>query len=172
MPEAVDRLLRVPDREQAPLGQQLDQLELHGIGVLELVDHDVRKARAIALAQLRLRAQQLERHQLEVLEVEPRALPLAALITRVVIAQEPVEQRVRALRSDLLAGGAKTAERLGVRLTDRGGERRAVAPGERRGLEVTGPGLLGRNPLGAASDALARGKHPRARRADRLELAH
>ncbi len=51
VPEGVDRLVRVPDREQVASRDQVDQLELHGIGVLELVDHDPLEARPVATAQ-------------------------------------------------------------------------------------------------------------------------
>ena len=70
MSEAVDRLLRVPDREQVSGSDALDQIELHTVGVLELVDHHVRKAPAIAIAQLTAGREQLAAEQLEILEIE------------------------------------------------------------------------------------------------------
>ena len=52
--EAVDRLLGVADREQVPVRDQLDQLELHLVGVLELVDHDPFEPSPVALAERRV----------------------------------------------------------------------------------------------------------------------
>ena len=52
MPEPVDRLLGVADREQVPARDRFDQLELDHVRVLELIDHHVDKPGAVALAQL------------------------------------------------------------------------------------------------------------------------
>jgi hypothetical protein len=71
VPEAVDRLLGVADREQVAVRDQLDQLQLDPVRVLELVDHDLRKAGLVALAQRRVGGEQVARQQLEVLEVDP-----------------------------------------------------------------------------------------------------
>ena len=75
--EAVDRLLGVADGEQVVAGDRLDQLQLHPVGVLELVDHDALKPRRVALAQLAVVEQQAPRHQLQVLEVQARDRALA-----------------------------------------------------------------------------------------------
>ncbi len=49
---------------------ELDQLELHRVRVLHLVDHDPREAFAVALAELAVGGEQPAREQLEVREVE------------------------------------------------------------------------------------------------------
>jgi len=78
VPEAVDRLLGVADREQVRGREQLDQLELDLVGVLELVDHDPGEPRPVALAQLATGAQELAALELEILEVKARDLALGA----------------------------------------------------------------------------------------------
>ena len=50
--EAIDRLLGVADHEQVEPGDEIDQLELHIVGVLHLIDHDPREALAVAVADL------------------------------------------------------------------------------------------------------------------------
>ena len=70
MPESVDRLLGVADREQVPARDRLDQLELDDVRVLELVDHHVGKPGAVALPQPRLPGEELPGQQLEILEID------------------------------------------------------------------------------------------------------
>src|SRR5215470_112905 len=72
MPEPVDRLELVADEEQLRFRrpQQVDDLGLKAVRVLELVDEDRAEARLLALAQLRLRPEEIARLELEVLEVE------------------------------------------------------------------------------------------------------
>ena len=80
--EGVDRLELVADQEQprvrAP--ERLDQRELQGVGVLELVDHQVAELLAVALAEPLVAAQQRHGLELEVLEVQRRALGLQLLV--------------------------------------------------------------------------------------------
>ena len=64
-------------------GEQLDQPQLDRVRVLELVDHHVGEPLAPGLGERRARLEQLERAQLEVLEVERRALLLELGVARV-----------------------------------------------------------------------------------------
>src|SRR5580704_14084471 len=63
--EPIDRLVRVADHDQAwarlGRGDKLEQLELRGVHVLELVDQDQAKLGVQSLAQRRIRLQQLDR---------------------------------------------------------------------------------------------------------------
>ena len=63
--EAVDRLLRIAHGAQRALpraGQVTDQVDLHLVGILELVDHDHLKAALIGRSNSRVVAQRLVRH--------------------------------------------------------------------------------------------------------------
>ena len=94
-PEAIDRLLRVAHQEELPGhgthappvalggiggGEQQQQLRLQGIGVLELVDEDVRPARLQAAAHVRVVAHQVARAQQQIDEVEAAGPRLQALV--------------------------------------------------------------------------------------------
>ena len=72
--EAVDRLELVADEEELRLGcpQEIDDLGLEAVRVLELVDEDRAETRPLALAELGLRAEEVARLELKVLEVERR----------------------------------------------------------------------------------------------------
>ena len=93
--EAVDRLVLVADHEHPGLGaaQHLDQPELDPVGVLELVDHDLVEALAPDPGERRRCAQEVERAQLEVGEVERRALLLEPLVARVHALEQAFERR-------------------------------------------------------------------------------
>ena len=119
--EAVDRLVLVADLEHPGLGtaQHLDELELHGVGVLKLVDHDMVEALAPDRRQGRAVLQECERAQLEVEEVERRALLLELLVARVKGLEQALERPARRSRGVDL-GGVRL-DRLGVRLG--GGDR-------------------------------------------------
>ena len=140
--EAVDRLLGVADREQVPVRDQLDQLELHLVGVLELVDHDPGKARPVPLAERRIGAQQLAALELEVLEVEPRNFALGTRVVLAEQAQQPVEQVVRPGGPAVLHGAPERGKRFGVARANVGAEGRAVAAGQRDPPQIAGPGIL------------------------------
>src|ERR1700736_264017 len=103
MAETVDRLLCVADREQVFARDRLDELELDLVGVLQLVDHHVLETLAVALAQLASGTEQLAGHELQVLEIEPRAVALALRVALTERAQQTVEQAVGALRETVLA---------------------------------------------------------------------
>ena len=63
--EAVDRLLCIAHGTQRTLtraGQVTDQVDLHLVGILELVDHDHLKAALIGRSNSRVVAQRLVRH--------------------------------------------------------------------------------------------------------------
>ena len=80
--EAVDRLELVADREQVVALERLQHVELEPVGVLELVDHDQREALRPALPVLGVGGEQVAHAELEVLEVEPRALRLGLGVAR------------------------------------------------------------------------------------------
>ena len=80
--EAVDRLELVADREQVVALERLEHVELEPVGVLELVDHDQREALRPALPVLGVGGEQVAHAELEVLEVEPRALRLGLRVAR------------------------------------------------------------------------------------------
>ena len=61
---------------------------MQAVRVLELVDHDRAEAQALALADLRVVAQQVARVELEILEVERRLARLRVAVRR----GEPLEQ--------------------------------------------------------------------------------
>ena len=88
MPEAVDRLHLVTDREEVRRpgrvlpADQFEQLFLQRVDVLQLVDQHVLEAALVALAQARVVAQQVARHELEVLEVERRAAVFQVRVAR------------------------------------------------------------------------------------------
>ena len=92
--EAVDRLVRVADREQVVPLEQLEDRALQPVRVLELVDHHVLEALAVVLAQAGLVDQQVAREQLEVLEVEPRARAPSARVALVEESEQLAQQRV------------------------------------------------------------------------------
>ena len=76
VPEPVDRLVLVADREQARVraAEPVDQLELDAVRVLELVDHQVPEPVAPGRRNGFGRPQQLHRPQLQVREVEARSV--------------------------------------------------------------------------------------------------
>src|SRR5215468_161942 len=100
VPESVDRLELVADEEELRLRrpEQVDDLGLEAVRVLELVDEDRAEARLLALAQLRLRAEQIARLELQVLEVE-RGL------VRLRLGVPLGEQRQQFLQECAVAGG-------------------------------------------------------------------
>src|SRR5215471_17134525 len=117
MAEAVDRLELVADEEELGLGrpEQVDDLRLEPVRVLELVDEDRAEAGLFPLPELRMRAQERARLELQVREVECR---LARLRVRVF----PGEQGEELLQERPVAGGGLVerslldrSERLAVR---------------------------------------------------------
>jgi hypothetical protein len=89
VPEPVDRLELVADREEVVAFERLQQVQLEAVGVLELVDHQQREALAPAAA-LGLVGEQVAHAELEVLEVDRRPLRLAVGV----LGGEAREQRV------------------------------------------------------------------------------
>ena len=107
-PEAVDRLLRIADDEQLagngrdppPVafrrivgGQQQQDLRLQRIGVLELVDEDVREARLERPADARMRREQIARAQQQIDEIERAGALLQRLVSVDDAAELFVQQR-------------------------------------------------------------------------------
>ena len=80
-PEGVDRLVVVADREHRRVGagEELEPPVLELVGVLELVDEQVREAPAVVLAQRVVPRQELEAAQQELGEVD-HALALAGRV--------------------------------------------------------------------------------------------
>ena len=170
MPEAVDRLLGVADGEEIAHRDGLDQLELHDVRVLKLVNHDVSEPRAVALTHLRLSQQQLPGPQFEILEVEARYGPLALLDVLAERPQQPIEQCPRRNRPMVPAGVAVAAERLCVGLAHLGAQRGTVAPGKRQPVELPRPRVGEGEHAVAPLEPLNRQPHPGRRRRDRPEL--
>src|SRR4029077_8401056 len=83
-PETVDRLVRVPYHHQSRAGcrrcQELQQLELGGVDVLELVDEDQAEATPQALEQLEVRLQELDRLDDQISKVEHAPAPHTFLV--------------------------------------------------------------------------------------------
>ena len=109
MPEAVDRLELVADAEQSCLGtaQRIDEGELDAVRVLKLVHHDMGEAHVPGVPHGAVVPQELERPELEVLEVRGRALCLQALVLSV----EGDEQRAE--RGETLLGERELGRRQG-----------------------------------------------------------
>ena len=98
----VDRLVGVADDADVGVGRRRQQAGEHvlgDVGVLELVDQDVLVALAVALAHLRVVAQQLDRLHEDVVEVEGAVLGQQRLVALV------------AARDDLLEVGARASAR-------------------------------------------------------------
>ena len=79
--EAIDRLVRIADDADVAVGRRklAQQVVLHAVGVLELVDEDPREAFAILLGDGRVLLQQLQEVEQQVVEVH-RAELLHALV--------------------------------------------------------------------------------------------
>jgi hypothetical protein len=154
VPEAVDRLELVPDHEQVAfpsVAEEVEQLGLQPVRVLELVDHDRGEALPLALADLRVVAEQVARLELEVLEVERR---LSALGLRV---------RGGERRQELLEQGPVARRKILERRRDSGVARLANA---RR----AGPAAFSSAARGAAREASTPTRSSAAWRGATLEL--
>ena len=119
VPETVDRLQLVPDREQVPAFQRAQDRELSRVGVLELVHHQQLEALGPRRAQRRVLGEQLARDQLEVVEVQRQALRLQRLVARTERVQQPVEERDGGQRVVLVAarpGGLRRGRQARVPL--------------------------------------------------------
>ena len=169
VPEAVDRLLCVADREQVRARDQLDQLELDAIGVLELIDHDPLKAARVALAQLGGGAKQLERQQFEILEVDAGDRPLARLVACPEGRQESVEPVTDRTGRPGRAHGAVGAQRLPVGRAGVRAQRRAVGR-QLDAVEIGRPQGLVVEQRNAALEPSQRLEDLDARRGDSPEL--
>ncbi len=118
MAEGVDRLQLVAHRAGVVARHQLEQLELQGVGVLELVDHDALEALAIAGGDAGLADEQVAREQLEVVEVDAAASALGRRVGVGVAPQQLVDQR---------QGGDRVA--IGAAPSPRASQRGAVGVG-------------------------------------------
>jgi hypothetical protein len=79
VPEPVDGLELVADREQVVALERFENVELQAIRVLELVHHDHCEALRPAFAQRVMAAQKVADAELEVLEIHGRAVPLGSV---------------------------------------------------------------------------------------------
>ena len=107
MAEGVDRLQLVAHRAGVLARHQLEQLELQGVRVLELVDHDALEALAVAGGDAGLAGQQVAREQLEVVEVDSAAGALGRRVGVGVAPQQLVDERQR--RDGEAIGAARAA---------------------------------------------------------------
>ncbi len=181
--EPVDRLFRVADEEQAAvanrelgprrrrvaLHRRRDQdreLDLNGVGVLELVEEDVGVALVQAIARVAARAQQISREHEEVVELEPavRASGLGGVEDLAAHQDEQVAQHlVGQGRHDLVDRGVDRVDaRLGALHVAAPGlllASAAPSPVLERGeasqlavgiVDVANAGHLGNEPLGEA----------------------
>ena len=93
VPEAVDRLRLVADREQVVALERLQHVELQPVGVLELVDHDQAEPLRPAAAGPGVGREQVAHVQLEVLEVDARPRRLGGGVRAGEAVEQVVEQR-------------------------------------------------------------------------------
>ena len=93
VPEPVDRLQLVADREEVAAVERLQDRELARVGVLELVHHQHLEAPRPRLAHARALVEQLARQQLEVVEVHRAAAALERLIGAVVGHEQLIDER-------------------------------------------------------------------------------
>ena len=136
VPEAVDRLELVADEEELRLRrpQQLDDLGLERVRVLELVDEDLAEAELLALADLGMRAEEVARLELEILEVERRLARLRLGVLRRERVEQLLEERAVAGRRLVERGLLDRRERFAVR---RGAVAARLEAAERH--ELVGP---------------------------------
>ena len=154
--EAVDRLALVADAEQVAALQQSQQLVLERVGVLELVDHHVREALAVLVADAGMGLEQVARHQLQVVEVQARAPALELRVVVVVERHQLADQHVVVVLAVVQAEGQVGLVCLDVRLA-------------RRALQHLGAGLEAQLPDLRRLGHLLRGQRPEDRAAT-LEL--
>ena len=126
VPEAVDRLELVADREQVVALERPQDAELDRVRVLELVDHDQLEALGPACAG-RLVVEEVAGAQLEVVEVDRRAPGLGVVVGRAVAVEQRVDEGEGAAGVEVRAGGAIGGERGAVRLAGVRGERLGAA---------------------------------------------
>ena len=127
VPEAVDGLVLVADPEEVVAGQQLEQLVLELVGVLELVHEHVLEARGVGLSKSLVCREQVARDQLQVLEVECRALALEPLVAVPVQLEQRAQHRVITVLALGHLEGPVRLERLPVLLARVSGEHPCVA---------------------------------------------
>ena len=105
--EAIDRLLRIAHRAQRALArtrQIANQIDLHLVGILELVDHDHLKAALIGSSNSRVVAQRLVRHAQQVIVIERGLVGLERTVLRLYGTGKPhqrIERRAAAGKHDI-----------------------------------------------------------------------
>ena len=92
--KAVDRLVLVAHAEDVVALELHDQLVLERVRVLELVHEHVGEALRVLIAQALVAGEKVARDQLEILEVEARPDPLAALVALPVEVEQHAHHRV------------------------------------------------------------------------------
>jgi hypothetical protein len=163
MAEGVDRLQLVTHGAGVVARHQLEQLELQGVRVLELVDHDALEALAVTGSDAGLAGQQVAGQQLEVVEVDAAASALGRRVGVGVAPQQFVDEGQgrdgQAIGERVDVGVARRAIGVGGGGLQRTGVARHLRPlrmgaraGVQRGaadLERLARGLDGRAPVGA-----------------------
>ncbi len=137
VPEAVDRLELVADREQVVALQRLEDVELEAVRVLELVDHDHREALRPRPPGVLVR-EQVAHAQLEIREVDGRARRLRGRVGGAEAVQQLVEEHKRLARMVVRARRPVRLPRLAI-LEAGGIVERLRAAAELRRVEVPGP---------------------------------
>ena len=105
--EAVDRLLRIAHGAQRalPRARQIaNQIDLHLIGILELIDHDHLKAALIGSSNSRVVAQRLVRHAQQVIVIERGLVGLERTVLRLYGTGKPhqcIERGTAASKHDI-----------------------------------------------------------------------
>ena len=152
--EAVDRLVLVADPEQVVPIELFEQLVLERVGVLELVHQHVGEALGVLAPQALVVGEQLRGEQLQVLEVEGGARPLAPLVALAVELQQRAQQSVVAVLAVLAAERRIGGQRVPV-LDARLGAQGLGAASKRELVELPGLGQrAGRHPVEHAGEAL------------------
>ncbi len=140
VPEAVDRLELVTDREhlgQLRMRDQVDDLALKRVRVLELVDHEEAEAKPDRVAHLLRVAKKISGGELKILEVDRR---LATFRSGVLVSEalEQVLEQVAVMRGQLFQ--CRAFDRLPRELVRRRARPSSV---ERREIDDTGSGGAG-----------------------------
>ena len=92
-----EALIDVADDHDAAVvgGEEAHELELRGVGVLELVDEDVPEAVAVALERFGVLAEQPHREHEQIVEVDGRRFLQPALVLGVHVGEPPLGRRRR-----------------------------------------------------------------------------
>jgi hypothetical protein len=134
--ESVDRLEVVADGEKVVVDDQVEDVALQTVRVLKLVDEHVVESLARSLAKPGPAAKQVARMELEVVEVERRALRLELRVAPAVEAEELVEEPEvadRTLAPAQLEAGTVSLLKL---VEDRSAQGAGIASADRQASEL------------------------------------